>query len=99
MRSFVKTLLWCTPFAIPITISIFAKATRKIFYGSDRENQIFPLQSGRKVGFATYGKKGGIPVIYIHGFPGSRFEGAAWDDHAKKEGVELFCLERPVGNI
>jgi CspA family cold shock protein len=39
-------------------------------------DETIELSDGRTLGFATFGQPGGVPVVYCHGGPGSRFEAA-----------------------
>ncbi|CAK3925757.1 Hypothetical predicted protein [Lecanosticta acicola] len=54
-----------------------------------------PLPDGRKLGFAEYGASDGIPVFFLHGTPGSRFEAASLDDLTKQLNVRLISVDRP----
>jgi pimeloyl-ACP methyl ester carboxylesterase len=52
------------------------------------------LPDGRRLGYAEYGVRGGIPVFHFHGWPGGRF----YDMHPKAlaaAGAWHFSLERP----
>ena len=49
----------------------------------------------RQVGFALFGAPTGTPVVYLHGLPGSRFEGLLWDKAAFKLNIKLIALDRP----
>jgi pimeloyl-ACP methyl ester carboxylesterase len=53
------------------------------------------LTDGRYLSYAIYGDLQGLPVMYFHGFPGSRFEGSLWHDAALKSRVKLIVPERP----
>src|SRR3954464_6157218 len=49
----------------------------------------------RLVGFADYGPGDGIPVLWCHGGPGSRFEPAPLADAAATAGLRLIGIDRP----
>jgi pimeloyl-ACP methyl ester carboxylesterase len=53
------------------------------------------LRDGRRLGYAEWGGLGGHPVLYFHGWPGSRLEGRLADEAARAEGVRLIALDRP----
>ena len=58
-------------------------------------DQTLTLSDGRKVGFSDYGKAGGAPVIWCHGGPGSRLEGAAAGAAAQALGLRVIGIDRP----
>jgi pimeloyl-ACP methyl ester carboxylesterase len=53
------------------------------------------LPSGRKLGYAQYGSLTGLPIIYLHGLPGSRLEAAGYDDIALEMGARIIAVDRP----
>lgn len=53
------------------------------------------LPSGRKLGYAEYGLPTGTPIIYQHGFPGSRLEAAYLDRAANRVGARIIAIDRP----
>jgi pimeloyl-ACP methyl ester carboxylesterase len=53
------------------------------------------LASGRTLGYAEYGDRHGWPLVYLHGFPGSRFAGGVIDEPARVAGVRVLAPERP----
>jgi pimeloyl-ACP methyl ester carboxylesterase len=60
------------------------------------ENESITLNDGRTLSFAIYGSP--VPrttVMYMHGFPSSRFEGKLWHSAAAKHGVRLIAPDRP----
>jgi len=50
---------------------------------------------GRAVAYAEYGDPDGVPVLFLHGTPGSRLLGAVWDRAARERGVCLLAVDRP----
>jgi hypothetical protein len=56
---------------------------------------IMTLPDGRKLGYAEYGLATGIPVLYHHGFPGSRLEAAQHHDICKELGLRMISIDRP----
>jgi pimeloyl-ACP methyl ester carboxylesterase len=53
------------------------------------------LSDGRALGYAEYGDRGGRPVFYFHGTPGSRLVGAPSHEIAGGLGVWLIAPDRP----
>ncbi len=53
------------------------------------------LPDGRVLGYAEYGDLSGRPLVFLHGFPGSRFAGAVLDEEARLSGVRVIAPERP----
>lgn len=53
------------------------------------------LPHGRKMGYAEYGVPGGYPVIYCHGFPGSRLEAQLLRPAVERLGVYVIAPDRP----
>jgi pimeloyl-ACP methyl ester carboxylesterase len=53
------------------------------------------LRGGRSVGYADYGNKGQIPVLWCHGGPGSRFEPQGTAKAAGDAGFRLIGIDRP----
>jgi pimeloyl-ACP methyl ester carboxylesterase len=53
------------------------------------------LSDGRRLGYAEYGDPRGRPLVYLHGFPGSRLAGAVLDEAAHALGVRVLAPERP----
>jgi hypothetical protein len=59
----------------------------------DGADQTIRLRNGRRLGYAEWGDPGGRPLLYIHGWPGSRVEGRLADEAAKATGVRLIAVE------
>lgn len=60
------------------------------------ENESITLNDGRSLSYAVYGSP--IPVttiIYLHGFPSSRFEGKLWHSACIKHNIRLIAPDRP----
>ncbi len=57
--------------------------------------RLLPLAPGRVLALAEYGDPQGRPVLYFHGFPGSRLEAALTGPAARACGVRLLALDRP----
>ena len=53
------------------------------------------LRDGRRLGYAQWGDPRGQPLLYFHGWPGSRVEGRLGADAARATGVRLIALDRP----
>ncbi|KAF2633687.1 alpha/beta hydrolase fold domain-containing protein [Macroventuria anomochaeta] len=60
------------------------------------EDENIQLEDGRKLSYATYGSP--VPrttVIYMHGFPSSRYEGKLWHSACAKRMIRLIAPDRP----
>ncbi len=53
------------------------------------------LPDGRQLGYAEYGRPDGIPVVYFHGFPGSRLEARLLHASSVRAGVRIIAPDRP----
>ncbi len=62
---------------------------------SNKENQVFELKDGRKLGYAEYGDLNGKPMFHFHGHPGSRLEGRLFGEKPKEHGVHIISVDRP----
>jgi pimeloyl-ACP methyl ester carboxylesterase len=47
------------------------------------------------MGFAEYGSLKGTPTFFLHGSPGSRYDGIGLIDIAKKLNIRAICPDRP----
>jgi pimeloyl-ACP methyl ester carboxylesterase len=61
----------------------------------DSTNRTVRLPDGRRLGYAEWGDPGGRPLLYFHGWPGSRVEGRLGDEAARAKGIRLIALDRP----
>jgi pimeloyl-ACP methyl ester carboxylesterase len=61
----------------------------------DRSSRVHRLPDGRGIGYAEYGSVDGLPVIALHGTPGSRFMFALTDEGARARGLRIIAPERP----
>lgn len=59
-----------------------------------REGRVL-LPQGRALSYAEYGDPEGRPVLYFHGLPSSRLEGALAAEHAMSRGLRLIAFDRP----
>jgi pimeloyl-ACP methyl ester carboxylesterase len=59
------------------------------------EARSIQLKDNRNLGFAEYGKRDGVPVLYFHGTPGSRLMPRADIGVAEKVGIRLIVPDRP----
>lgn len=50
---------------------------------------------GARVTYATFGDPDGVPVVALHGMPGSRAFGAFFDEPARERGVRVYAPDRP----
>ncbi|NJM35160.1 MAG: alpha/beta hydrolase [Rhodomicrobium sp.] len=53
------------------------------------------LPDGRLIGYAEYGDPHGVPIIGMHGTPGSRLMFRIADETARGLGIRLIAPERP----
>ena len=53
------------------------------------------LADGRRLGWAEYGQRAGVPVFFFHGTPGSRRVASWADQAARRRGVRLLAPDRP----
>lgn len=53
------------------------------------------LDDGRRLSYAEYGDPDGSPVLYFHGSPGSRLEGALTHEAAVAHQLRIIAPERP----
>ena len=53
------------------------------------------LADGRTLAAAEFGDPGGTPVIYSHGFPGSRLGAQLGEVEANRYGIRLIAFDRP----
>ncbi|KAI8935557.1 hypothetical protein NX059_008126 [Plenodomus lindquistii] len=58
-------------------------------------SSILSLPDGRKLGYAQYGAPTGKPIFFFHGLPGSRLEGAYFDELGKELGARIISPDRP----
>lgn len=61
-----------------------------------RGYELLELPDGRKLAYSIYGQRQlDRPVVYLHGFPGSRLEPAFADSAAKRLGLSIIAPDRP----
>jgi pimeloyl-ACP methyl ester carboxylesterase len=58
------------------------------------DNQL-KLPDGRLLGYAEYGDPLGKPILYFHGWPGSRLEARIAEQVAHQRQVRLIAVDRP----
>lgn len=56
---------------------------------------LIALPDGRRIGYAQFGRRGGRPVFFMHGFPGSRAEAELLHQTAESRDVLLIAPDRP----
>ncbi|KAF1947870.1 alpha/beta hydrolase fold domain-containing protein [Clathrospora elynae] len=64
------------------------------------ENKSMRLEDGRTLSYAIYGSP--MPkqtVVYMHGFPSSRFEGKLWHSACAKHSIRLVVPDRPGNGL
>jgi pimeloyl-ACP methyl ester carboxylesterase len=60
-----------------------------------RTDEHVRLPDGRRLGYAEYGDPSGRPVLYFHGFPGSRLEAGLTDGMGRLLGARVIAPDRP----
>ncbi|MFB6102301.1 MAG: alpha/beta fold hydrolase [Haloplanus sp.] len=53
------------------------------------------IRDGHRVSYAEYGDPDGVPVVFLHGTPGSHRLGGLFADAARRHGVRLLAIDRP----
>lgn len=53
------------------------------------------LDDSRQLAYTEYGCSDGIPVVFLHGIPGSRRLGALFGSAAREHDIRLLALDRP----
>ncbi len=53
------------------------------------------LPDGRQLGYSEFGRADGQPVLYCHGFPGSRLEAELAHGHCQQHNIRLIAPDRP----
>jgi len=53
------------------------------------------LADGRTLAYAEYGDLDGAPLVYFHGWPGSRLEATVLHDEAAARRVRVIAVDRP----
>jgi len=65
-----------------------------------QENESMLLKDGRTLSYAIYGSP--MPrqtVVYLHGFPSSRYEGKLWHSSCATRNVRLIAPDRPGNGL
>jgi len=62
---------------------------------SEPRDMALCLADGRRVGYRVYGLPEGAPVVFFHGFPGSRLQAALVHGQALAAGIALVAFDRP----
>jgi pimeloyl-ACP methyl ester carboxylesterase len=61
----------------------------------DTTDRTILVRDGRRLGYAEWGEPGGRPLLYFHGWPGSRVEGRLADEAARARNIRLIAIDRP----
>ncbi|MBN1155554.1 alpha/beta hydrolase [candidate division KSB1 bacterium] len=61
----------------------------------DKDNEVFELPDGRKLGYAVYGDPEGQPVLSFHGIPGSRLQRVPNLMFLQSLSICLYSIDRP----
>jgi pimeloyl-ACP methyl ester carboxylesterase len=57
-------------------------------------DQVLELGDGRALGFKVYGDPAGVPLLFLHGTPGSRLKFAIGHDAGKELGLAIVAPDR-----
>ena len=57
-------------------------------------DRVHTLPDGRVIGYREYGASDGLPVLALHGTPGSRLKYARAEEAARRMGLRLICPDR-----
>jgi hypothetical protein len=68
--------------------------TSRIRLDNDNSDTLL-LPDGRKLGYAQYGSQTGRAVLFVHGHPGSRLEGAHLHNLGLKLEARIIASDRP----
>jgi len=60
-----------------------------------KDDNLFFLPDGRRLGYAIYGAPDGQPVLFFHGIPGSRLQRHPDLSIIESSGINIFALDRP----
>jgi pimeloyl-ACP methyl ester carboxylesterase len=58
-------------------------------------DRLITLRDRRDIAFREWGDPQGEPILFFHGFPGSRFQPRTADKEAARLGARLIALDRP----
>ena len=61
----------------------------------DQTRLMSTLEDGTKVSYAQYGDPRGRPLIFFHGWPGSRLQARIFDAPARLCGIKVLAPDRP----
>lgn len=80
------------PFADDVLREVAAAPDGATFHRA--ADRVVLLPDGRRIGFHVYGARNGLPVIALHGTPGSRLKFAAAHRAAAGMNLQLISLDR-----
>lgn len=60
-----------------------------------QQTSVVPLDGNRQIAYAEYGRSDGVPVVFLHGTPGTHRLGALLETSAREYGVRLLAPDRP----
>ncbi len=79
-----------------VTAPIFASNPPGLFaQPTNSDIELVSLENGRRLGIQRYGDRDGVPVLYMHGTPGSRTEASLMDEACRHAQVDLWAIDRP----
>lgn len=72
-----------------------SKPTQRRSGWDQQHMNIAPVDSDRQIAYAEYGCPDGVPVVFLHGTPGSHRLGTLLEAEAQEHGVRVLAPERP----
>lgn len=60
-----------------------------------QQTNVVPIDSDRQIAYAEYGPPDGVPIVFLHGTPGSHRLGALLGPAARERGVRVLAPDRP----
>ena len=78
----------------PARAAVRARARSRAMTAAGVADQVLRLGDGRALGFKVYGDPAGVPLLFLHGTPGSRLKFAIGHDAGKELGLAIVAPDR-----
>lgn len=93
---FIDFLSYFVPGLAPADVPVALHGPNPDRYPTGNEHDYtFTLPDGRKLGYAQYGAMTGKPILFFHGLPACRIEGAYFHQLGLKHGARIIATDRP----